>query len=1478
MFKIRSALSQETLISAGRAIAIVFGILCIHRQAFAQHDGSTMIHDFDGVGDLSSLRSNRASFELVDGGRVDHGQALRVLFDAVPEAQVPSPALVFEKNSLPNQDFSEIWALSFWVKNESYSGSYILISAQDRDGRQSTTGPDRVYISPGGWIQLVYRLEFQGLERKDIRSLHLFRKSKGAALSLLFDDFELLSPLAAQLVSLENQIRRSIENVQASAKQVGLEAFIESDIADLTQRFRNASSLVESERLPVLSLLNRDATNLARTIESPPKHLILRGPQVTNAWLAACASKITDAVQVSLYDTSITDAGIAQLGSLEHLEILSLSSPGITGSGLKGFASSRMKHLYFFAGSGINDAGLESIAAFRQLETIYFQRINVTNDGLRHLAGMKNLKSLTLLGSATTDEGLSHLRALTDLESLNLGSTAVTSLKQLGELKKLKHLDLSETRVDDAGLAGLGAFSKLETLILSKTDVLGPGLAGLKDAMQLSVLKLNDTRINDTALAGVIELPKLTRLEVSSTRITDATLVRIAQAKGIIYGPFVTGNDSQSERLTYLDIYGTNVTGDGIRHLGALTGLRELYAGGTGADDASVAALDGLGDLFHLDLQGTRVTDASLEHIGKFKNLNSLNLSGTAMKGANISKLSGIEELRTLNLAGTEISNETLDTIAQFLVRTVNADNGSGGGFAWLNRLILTDTNISGEGLKNIWRMKHLFALHLDGTKVGDEGLEHIALLPELQDLWLDGTIVSDAGLAALPNSNKLRTLSLKGTEITDDALSRIGAPIQELALSHTRISDAGVRTLASKEALQVLELEGTSVTDLGLESIARLPNLRVLNLRATPITDRGVSTLKTLPAINQVRLDRTTITDRAAESLALIATLGEVSLEGTRVTSDGKALLDRRRPDIGVRLDFPWADVKWEDREVSNEAPWSSSALPEDVTVADLKRLSSVRTLSLQHRNVDSETLLALRDLTNLESLDLADTSVDDSLLVNLIGLERLRALRLSRTEISDDGLQHLSGLQALEHLDLDGTRVTGAGLQHLKGLTQLRSIRLRETLLRDEHAAKLAALESLRKISATNTRLGDAGLRELEHLPALRYLDLFGTDVSDAGLKSIGRMSSLSHLYLSATAVTDLGLAALVGLEELVELGFDHCEITDRGLEHLTGFRHLERLRLNGTRVSDVGVTTISEITSLHRLELNNTPISNSSVEDLLKLTALKELNLNITRLSDRGLRELGSLSSLERLSVRETDVSPSGIEAFKARRPEVALTFEPTPSENTWAGVALSILYGLIAFAICLYGAHRYLLVWLFLRHRDVRSARAPASKFSELPPVTVQIPLFNERNVAERIITAACAMDYPRDRLQIQVLDDSTDSCTEIVLGCCERFQSKGINVTCHHRDAREGFKSGALAAGLETATGEFVAIFDADFVPAPDFLQRTVHHFTDEKVGVVQAEWRHLNRNESLLTQCQAMFLDGHLVLEQGNRSQGEMLK
>ena len=197
--------------------------------------------------------------------------------------------------------------------------------------------------------------------------------------------------------------------------------------------------------------------------------------------------------------------------------------------------------------------------------------------------------------------------------------------------------------------------------------------------------------------------------------------------------------------------------------------------------------------------------------------------------------------------------------------------------------------------------------------------------------------------------------------------------------------------------------------------------------------------------------------------------------------------------------------------------------------------------------------------------------------------------------------------------------------------------------------------------------------------------------------------------------------------------------------------------------------------------------------------------------------------------------------------------------------WTICYLSVLFGLSA-----YGVHRYFIIYLFLKHR--KREPQPAGHFEQLPKVTMQLPIFNEFYVVERLLRAVSQLDYPSDRLQIQVLDDSTDDTREITSACAEELRQRGFNVCLIHREDRTGFKAGALAAGLAAAEGEFVCILDADFVPQPDLLKRTIDFFTDPKVGMIQTRWGHLNRGYSLLTRVQAMFLDGHLLLEQTARS------
>src|ERR1700734_1289473 len=203
------------------------------------------------------------------------------------------------------------------------------------------------------------------------------------------------------------------------------------------------------------------------------------------------------------------------------------------------------------------------------------------------------------------------------------------------------------------------------------------------------------------------------------------------------------------------------------------------------------------------------------------------------------------------------------------------------------------------------------------------------------------------------------------------------------------------------------------------------------------------------------------------------------------------------------------------------------------------------------------------------------------------------------------------------------------------------------------------------------------------------------------------------------------------------------------------------------------------------------------------------------------------------------------------------------------------ALLIPYFIVLVLLAGYGLHRYVLVYLYYKHKEKRTTE-PAAYFEDLPRVTVQLPIFNEQYVVDRLLESICKLKYPREKLDIQVLHDSTDETVEVARNLVERYAALGNPISYHHRTNREGYKAGALAEGLNTSRGEFVAIFDADFTPPEDFLLRTIHHFTEPKIGMVQTRWTHLNRNYSFLTEVEAILLDGHFVLEHGGRSRSHV--
>jgi cellulose synthase/poly-beta-1,6-N-acetylglucosamine synthase-like glycosyltransferase len=233
----------------------------------------------------------------------------------------------------------------------------------------------------------------------------------------------------------------------------------------------------------------------------------------------------------------------------------------------------------------------------------------------------------------------------------------------------------------------------------------------------------------------------------------------------------------------------------------------------------------------------------------------------------------------------------------------------------------------------------------------------------------------------------------------------------------------------------------------------------------------------------------------------------------------------------------------------------------------------------------------------------------------------------------------------------------------------------------------------------------------------------------------------------------------------------------------------------------------------------------------------------------------------------------VAPKGIGQY-IRQHFLDQTFQGLYRPNAF-DTALLIPYFIVLILLASYGAHRYVLVYLYYKNKKNRTTE-PLAKFPDLPRVTIQLPIFNEQFVVERLLDAICRLHYPLEKLDIQVLDDSTDETVAVARGLVNHYAAKGFPISYHHRSNREGFKAGALTEGLKTARGEFVAIFDADFVPPEDFLQRVIHHFTDPKVGMVQTRWTHINRHYSFLTEVEAILLDGHFVLEHSGRARSNV--
>jgi cellulose synthase/poly-beta-1,6-N-acetylglucosamine synthase-like glycosyltransferase/Leucine-rich repeat (LRR) protein len=1066
----------------------------------------------------------------------------------------------------------------------------------------------------------------------------------------------------------------------------------------------------------------------------------------------------------------------------------------------------------------ITGEGLDKLTCSR-LHRLRMYYTNAHDNSLRHLGRFPELEELQLDGTNVTSGVFRHLDGLKQLKILSLAGTQVTDngFSAISRLTGLESLDLKRTRIQGEGLRHLDRVTSLKDLDLSQTQVDDAGLAYLGKLSHLESLSLEKTPITGASFGQLKGLERLVSLNLSDTRVGDSALRQLGKLRSLkilsLSSTRVADGGLQhllpSAQLEYLDLYGTNITDAGLAPLQNQRQLESLFLVGTQTSDMGLAYLQHL-KLQSLDLEGTQITDAGLKHLHGMHTLSSLHLGKTRITGSGLKHLTELTNLRELDLSGTGVTDDSLADLAQ-LPR--------------LQTLVLNGTRITSDGMRHLTRARRLRDLFLEGTRVGDPGLAALTGLPLLRQLNLNETEVTNDGLRHLRSLERLRVLSLNGTRITDDGLAHLGDAYNELALAHTRITNQGIEHLRRFGNLSNLRLASTSITNDALRILQAVPTLRQLDLAETPIDDAGLPHLRFLPELQELNLNGTAISDRGIDSVVQMTGLRRLSLEGTRVSAQGAASLKRAAPALKVALVFPWVwGERWSYYDLGQEAPEKQATAPPKALVQQLNDLTGLRYLRLDDSLLTPECLRSLKDLPALEHLSFQNTKVSDDMLAHLLGLSQVARLDFAHTRITDQGLVHLQDMEALRELNLQGTRVKGAGLVYLAKLTRLQALNLGQTPLDDGGAAHLTGMAELRKLELGNTHLTDAALEHLAQLPRLQYLDLYGTGVTDAGLANLSRIPSLRYCYLSNTRITDAGIEQLGRRTELEELGLDGTQLTDQGVAFLGSLVNLRRLRLNHTRITDESLNTLAR------------------------------------------------LAALTDLDVRDTGLTAEAVAQFQEKHPATHILAGNSPTSYSIGAIIITVAYVCAAGAICLYGFHRYWLAWLLLRDPQARQSPPTPGQFADLPRVTVQLPMFNERHVAERIMEAACALAYPRDRLQIQVLDDSTDESAEIACRCCARLAAEGHPVEYLHRVARDGFKGGALAAGLKSASGEFIAVFDADFLPPADFLHQTIHQFTDPQVGLVQAEWSHLNRGDSHLTELQALFLDGHFVVEQTVRS------
>ncbi|MBN71761.1 MAG: hypothetical protein CME32_21070 [Gimesia sp.] len=832
-----------------------------------------------------------------------------------------------------------------------------------------------------------------------------------------------------------------------------------------------------------------------------------------------------------------------------------------------------LKPLYALrlSGDSVGEQDFQYLKFVNGVHDLNLEHFTFEGDGLKYLSGFQSLKAIRVYDSTIRGEGLSHLGQFLNLVTLDLVACSIdmSVMQQIGNRRQLNFLNLSNSQIDDAGLAHLSGLTKLKKFYAHlNPKITDKGVKSLSGMQQLEVLTVGATGITDAGLKQLSRLEQLTLLAVYNTRISDAGLEHLAKLK----------------HLNSLDLQVTSITDAGLKHLSSIKQLQKLNLKETRVTQEGIAALQkALPDceiISDFDLSMLTRSPRTEREIAEWV----IGLGGSvAINGMSCKQIGDLPdemfEITDVALRESEFEDDQLASLANLKK---------------LTGLFLDTASISDSALAHLDGLQKLQQLYLSETKITGAGLSHLERLPKLTTLVLAGSTLTNVGLKNIGNLKQLVSLNISHISGIDDAgLSHISGltRLQKLYLhNNPQITDEGIKHLHEQQLLKELTLDNTSISDAGMKYLSGMKDLEKLHLaNCQRLSDAGFEHLANLKKLKSLQLFLTPITDAGLKHLHGLEQLEQLNLRDTKVTSAGVAALKRALPNCKIESNFKAAMLNGSPKTEREIAEWiiriggrvavnrisckKLAEIPDGTVVIDA--------INLREKNLKDPELAPLAHLKKLEVLYLDSNPISDTALQYFSELPLLNTLSLPKTKITGDGVNHLENLTKLLTLDLESAKVTNGGLKNIGNLNSLLSLNIADGAnIDDAGLAHLAGLTKLKKLFAQrNPDITDEGMKHLQGMQELELLSLGSTGITDVGLKQIAGHEKLNRLEIYNTQITDTGLEQLAKLKNLSLLALQATPITDTGLKHLHGLEQLEQLDLHETKVTPAGIAALQQ-----------------------------------------------------------------------------------------------------------------------------------------------------------------------------------------------------------------------------------------------------------------------------------------------------------